>query len=42
MSAHKLELEIGYAKRRLQDILDKKAKCKDLENLYKVQDQQID
>ena len=42
MSPHKLELEIGYAKRRLQDILDKKTKCNEYANLLKVPDPQID
>lgn len=42
MSTHKLELEIGYAKRRLQDILDKKTKCAEYANLLKMPDPQID
>jgi hypothetical protein len=42
ISTHKLELEIGYAKRRLQDILDKRTKRKYLEGMCKVQDTQID
>ena len=42
MSPHKLELEIGYAKRRLQDILDKKTKCAEYANLLKMPDPQID
>ena len=42
ISTHKLELEIGYAKRRLQDILDKRTKRKDLEGMCKVQNTQID